>query len=349
MTPDRSYSPLRHNSCVGGGRGFDQNLAQLIMELYAAGFNAWNQLCFQGSPPPPSGDEEPDDLHTFSCVLVDDGVLGDITPSLSYTLVETSSGTRAVGEVPEEDAALKRRHGSCAQAANGSIAVLVDARTVCQYGSIPDALAATGTGNNTSIKPKLHQFSDDVVQLVAYDVGFAALSAAGSVWTWGDDRYPGCLARPVTDNQSAQTAGLVTDLEDLPTGKIKRIAAGGYLLAALTTGGDLYCWGGHPGRKAIIDDSSEDMLSGPVPIVVDEDADVADVAVGESHLIVLTDRGGVFVIGENTNGQLGLGRDGPASARSWTRVELPRPLAQAREIVGVAAGSRCSFIKTKSK
>ncbi|KAL8397757.1 hypothetical protein RB594_004459 [Gaeumannomyces avenae] len=315
------------------------------MELYAAGLNAWDQLQFEGSPPP----QEPDDLDAFSCVLVDDGAIGDITSSLSYTLVETSSGTRAAGEVPEEDAALRSQHGSYAQAANGSVAVLVDARTVCQYGSIPDALAALDVAKYTPTKTRTHRFPEDVVQLIAYDVGFAALLATGSVWTWGDDRYPGCLARPVTNSQCSQTPGLVTDLEDLPTGKIKWIAAGGYLLAALTTGGDLYCWGGHPGRKAIIGDSSEDMLSGPVPVVVDEDADVTDVAVGESHLIVLTDRADVFVIGENSNGQLGLGKDRSVSARSWTRVELPQPFPQVREIVGVAAGPRCSFIKRRSK
>ncbi|KLU89679.1 hypothetical protein MAPG_08649 [Magnaporthiopsis poae ATCC 64411] len=325
---------------------------QPMMELYAAGFNAWNQLCFQEPPPPPSGDEEPDDLHEFTCVLADGGrVLGDVISSLSYTLVETSNGTTAAGEVPDEDAALRKQHGGYVQAANGSVAILVDVRTVCQYGSIADALAsaAATTGDSTpTTKRKTHRFPEDVVQLVAYDVGFAALSAAGSVWTWGDDRYPGCLARPVAGSKSAESAGLVTDLEDLPTGKIKKIAAGGYLLAALTMGGDLYCWGGHPGRKAIIE-GSEDMLSGPVPVVVDEDADVADVAVGESHLIVLTDRNDVFVIGEDTNGQLGLGKDGSASVRSWTRVELPQSLVQLQEIVGVAAGARCSFIKMKNK
>ncbi|KAL8281868.1 hypothetical protein RB597_009539 [Gaeumannomyces tritici] len=316
------------------------------MELYAAGLNAWDQLRFEGGLPPP---QEPDDLDAFSCVLVDDGAVGDITSSLSYTLVETSSGTRVAGEVPEEDAALRRQHGSYAQAANGSVVVLVDARTVCQYSSILDALAASDVAKYTPTKTRTHRFPEDVIQLVAYDVGFAALLVIGNVWTWGDDRYPGCLARPVTNSQCSQTPALVTDLEDLPTGKIKRIAAGGYLLAALTTGGDLYCWGGHPGRKAIIGDSSEDMLSGPVPVVVDEDADVTDVAVGESHLIVLTDRADVFVIGENSNGQLGLGKDRSVSARSWTRVELPQPLPQVREIVGVAAGPRCSFIKRRSK
>ncbi|KAL8336350.1 hypothetical protein RB601_000256 [Gaeumannomyces tritici] len=316
------------------------------MELYAAGLNAWDQLRFEGGLPLP---QEPDDLDAFSCVLVDDGAVGDITSSLSYTLVETSSGTRAAGEVPEEDAALRRQHGSYAQAANGSVVVFVDARTVCQYSSILDALTASDVAKYTPTETRTHRLPEDVIQLVAYDVGFAVLLATGNVWTWGDDRYPGCLARPVTNSQCSQTPGLVTDLEDLPTGKIKRIAAGGYLLAALTTGGDLYCWGGHPGRKAIIGDSSEDMLSGPVPVVVDEDADVTDVAVGESHLIVLTDRADVFVIGENSNGQLGLGKDRSVSARSWTRVELPQPLPQVREIVGVAAGPRCSFIKRRSK
>lgn len=60
-----------------------------MMEVHAAGFNAWNQLRFQEPPPPSSGNEEPEDLHEFACVLADgDHILGDVASSLSYTLGE---------------------------------------------------------------------------------------------------------------------------------------------------------------------------------------------------------------------------------------------------------------------
>lgn len=35
------------------------------MKLYASGFNAWNQLAFYND----AGDEEPDDLARFHCIL----------------------------------------------------------------------------------------------------------------------------------------------------------------------------------------------------------------------------------------------------------------------------------------
>lgn len=37
----------------------------------------------------------------------------------------------------------------------------------------------------------------DVTQLVAYEVGFAALDRNGRVWTWGDERFTLCLGRGV--------------------------------------------------------------------------------------------------------------------------------------------------------
>lgn len=173
-------------------------------------------------------------------------------------------------------------------------------------------------------------------QIVAYDTGFAALTSTGSVYTWGDERYGACLGRGVSENSPADKPGLVTTLENLPTGPIAKIAAGGYILAALTTGNDLYLWGGHPGRKTIPADVSDE----PAPGVIDEQ-DVADVAVGESHLIVLTTQGKVFVIGENKNGQLGLSA---ASVDSWSPVKLN---LQEGTPVGVAAGPKNSFIIVK--
>lgn len=50
------------------------------MELYASGFNAWDQLQFQAT----ESHAEPDDLHEFTCVLKGD-TIDRPRPSLSYT------------------------------------------------------------------------------------------------------------------------------------------------------------------------------------------------------------------------------------------------------------------------
>lgn len=171
-------------------------------------------------------------------------------------------------------------------------------------------------------------------QLVAYETGFAALTHTGDVYTLGDERYSACLGREVSPSSPADEPGLVTALQDLPTGPISKIAAGGYMLAALTTGNDLYLWGGHPGRKTVPADITDE----PTPVDIEEN-DIADVAVGETHIIVLTTSGDVFVIGENGNGQLGLPSK---SEESWVRV--PLDLKDGRRVVGVESGARNSFL-----
>lgn len=171
-------------------------------------------------------------------------------------------------------------------------------------------------------------------QLVAYETGFAALTNTGDVYTLGDERYSACLGREVSPASPADEPGLLTALQDLPTGPISKIAAGGYMLAALTTGNDLYIWGGHPGRKTVPADLSDE----PTPVDIEEH-DIADVAIGETHIIVLTTKGDVFVVGENGNGQLGLPSK---SEESWARV--PLVFKDGRRVVGVHAGARNSFL-----
>lgn len=127
------------------------------------------------------------------------------------------------------------------------------------------------------------------------------------------------------------------ELQDLPTGKITKIAGGGYVLLALTEGNDLYAWGGHPGRPALI----EGISGSPMPVIVEEH-DITDCAVGESHIIVLTEEGHVYVIGDNTNGQLGLA---DSKVASWTKVAVPLALGQS--IMAVEAGPRSSLVLTK--
>ena len=164
------------------------------------------------------------------------------------------------------------------------------------------------------------------------------------MWTWGDGRYAYCLGRDVTADQPAEAPGLVHQLQDLPTGGIIKVAAGGYTLAALTEGHDLYYWGSKsPGDQPAVLEPSAD----PVPVDV-YDKDIIDVGLGESHAIVLTSEGEVYVIGDNRNGQLGLGKDVP-SAASWTKIDLSQQQQHQGHVLGVTAGPKSSFILVGSE
>lgn len=82
----------------------------------------------------------------------------------------------------------------------------------------------------------------------------------------------------------------------------------------------------------------------PNYVEVDDGKDVQDVALGDSHAIALTTDGSVFVIGDNSSGQIGLGKTAREHVQSWTKVSFDAP--DGHEIVAVAAGPRSSFILT---
>ncbi|KAK1754598.1 E3 ubiquitin-protein ligase HERC2 [Echria macrotheca] len=303
------------------------------MELYATGLNAWGQLSFDGN----GTDQDPDDTSLFTCVLRDDDISG-VTPFQSFTLVHTSSGTRKTGFIPREEAALSALGSTAfphlARAANG-ILVVDDTHP---------ALQAVSNLRSTKLT-QLFRTPPPIRQLVAYDTGFAALSPSGNVWTWGDERYGGCLGRDLSQSR-AETPSIVTDLLYLPTGPITKIAAGGYVLAALTAGHDLYVWG-HAGRATVAGLGGLELGDVPEPVVI-EDHDIADIAVGEAHVIALTTTGEVFVIGSNSNGQLGLGAE-VSSADSWTKVSVDAVDSHNKEVVAVTAGPRNSFLVVRNK
>lgn len=121
-----------------------------------------------------------------------------------------------------------------------------------------------------------------------------------------------------------------------------KLAAGGYALAALTAGRDLYCWG-HAGRSPIL---REHLSDTPEPLVID-DKDIIDVAIGDAHMLVLTADRQVYVVGDNTNGQLGL--PGVTSASNWTSVDLETVGAAGQNVTGVAAGPKSSFLIVRNQ
>ncbi|KAM7208448.1 E3 ubiquitin-protein ligase HERC2 [Naviculisporaceae sp. PSN 640] len=333
------------------------------MELFATGFNAWNQLFFDHGQEGSHGSPEPEDIRSFTSVLRDERI-EQVDAFLSYTRVYNKP-TRTITQYPSlQHLLFEKDHES--------------------KSSWSFTLPFDGDNTRTDKGPTT------IIQLVSYETGFAALSSTGTVFTWGDERYSACLGREVTDETPATHPYPVTALEALPTGKITKIAAGGTILAALTEGDDLYAWGqpprAEPFRTAPVPPKSSHqdrgpdpspihefkdeettarqeeeekekgeaepstpffttLTSDPTPVDINNWSDIADIAIGDRHLLALTTEGEVFAIGDNINGQLGL-PEVKHSTDIWTKVDINT--SEGAVITGVVAGPRNSFVIVRS-
>jgi alpha-tubulin suppressor-like RCC1 family protein len=133
-----------------------------------------------------------------------------------------------------------------------------------------------------------------------------ALTADGKVYGWGMNAE-GVLGTGNTNDQCEGPA-LVTSLEGQV---ITRIATGYGFSVAVTSSGDVYCTGDNsmgqcPVAKTF---SVERFTRLPIP---DLAGNVADVATGLFHTLVLTKSGRLYAFGRGRDGQLGTGqvRDG---------------------------------------
>ncbi|GJN73374.1 hypothetical protein PLIIFM63780_007438 [Purpureocillium lilacinum] len=316
------------------------------MALFAAGFNPWNQLSLGRDA---DSGHESDDLFSFAKVL-DGRRIRRPVARLSYTLVQRDGAWVKAGVgFPDDgnDDALDAAY-ACAEAANGELLVVCDDNTPAVPHGIGGDVQKSKVLAKYASRSDLHaqnrqatwRCKSPVEAVAAFDAGFVILYSDGAVATLGDARFQDCLAREVTADSPSTEPGIVPDLASLGE-PIKKISAGGYTLAALTESGDIYAWGMPTGGTHRRQQALRGLGGIPNYIEVDGGKDVFDVALGDSHAIALTIDGSVYVVGSNSNGQLGLGTT-VERAESWTRLDL----SDGHQISGVAAGPRCSFILT---
>ncbi|KAG6039718.1 hypothetical protein E4U41_002157 [Claviceps citrina] len=318
------------------------------MALYATGFNAWNQLRFGQE----SRGSEPEDIFTFSNVLTDDA-LERPRAGLHYTLVRGKSGHHVAGTGFATRNGTNLDHIDTTFVAGNGLTVTVPKTGNSAESQEHDTEApsqarlvkyASYQDYETGHRPIALPCKTPVQEVAAYAAGFAVLFQDGTVATTGDARYQECLARDITRESAADELELVPDLTSLGD-PVKHISASGYVLAALTESGSVYIWG-RKSRKAHGHGAHvfETLCAMPNYCEVGDGLDVQDLAVGESHAIALTTDGGVYVIGTNRNGQLGVGQGRDYIAREWICVKPNLPTSH--HVVGVAAGPRSSFIVT---
>jgi alpha-tubulin suppressor-like RCC1 family protein len=199
----------------------------------------------------------------------------------------------------------------------------------------------------------------------------AALDTKGRVYTWGigsacgrGNRKPapepgkvvfeGDLLKESNGDNSGSEVG--RDDETCVEVRVGSIACGGGYCAAVTTAGELWCWGNYMGGRLGL---------GPVPSKVEasymhgnsrkrllplllrpkrvirglEGVVLEQVSCGDAHTCVRSTSGGLFVWGQNESGQLGLGpslRSGQLETELWP---VPQP-----RFTGRHASTKATFV-----
>lgn len=203
----------------------------------------------------------------------------------------------------------------------------------------------------TSPSPQsTHPLPSPPIELLASSTSFTALHPS-QILTWGSPLHSH-LGRTPTSETPASMPGPVLALGGIP---IRKVAARGWMTAALSRDHELYVWGGRAEERAKIGPlrmrdgeevalvdvglSSAAVIDGGCRGIegvdrvadlevgeedereVEEEEGILDVAVGESHIIVLTTTGRVSAVGEGKWGQLGTGRR--KFEREWVHVHVP--------------------------
>ena len=163
---------------------------------------------------------------------------------------------------------------------------------------------------------EIFQLASGATAVAAGDWHTCAVTAAGGVKCWGEDIFGQlgdgacCINRTAPVNVSGLSSG------------ITEVAAGAVHTCAVTTAGDVKCWGQNDFGQ-LGDGTTIDRLA-PVD-VVSLATGVVSVRMGNGHTCALTSTGGVKCWGRNTDGQLGDG----------TAMNQPLPM----DVSGLASGA----------
>lgn len=190
-----------------------------------------------------------------------------------------------------------------------------------------------------------HSIRGCIAQLEAGAAHFILRTEEGDLYSWTTDaRHHRCLGRAVSAEVLATTPSPIEALGGIA---IAKVAVGDWMTIALSRDRDAYVWGR---ERPQAERQTINALPGPqedVKLVdVAGGADIADVAAGSGHLLVLTVDGALFAIGDNYNGQLSLEheeQDKCSHVEDWTEVMT----LKGKTVKRIWAGDCTSFALTE--
>ena len=147
-----------------------------------------------------------------------------------------------------------------------------------------------------------------IIQISAGGDRTCALTTGGSVKCWGDGNYGrlgnDCL--PSCTDKSYPVDVVASDGNSSPLSGIVQISAGNNHTCALTSGGNVKCWG--YGVNGEMGNGANDNKDAPVDVTISGSTaltGIISIASGGAHSCALKSGGGVVCWGYGANGQLG--------------------------------------------
>jgi len=212
---------------------------------------------------------------------------------------------------------------------------------VAGFGSNTRGQLGTGTASGTELLPVQATLppGTHVTQVAPGCFHSLALTTAGSVLAWGDNRA-GELGNGTTSEFSATPAPV-----PLPAGvRIRSVRGGCSFSLAVSTDGQVWAWGtnstGQLGNGAV-----GGFSAAPALVKLPAGIRIASVAGGFDHALAVTTTGQVYAWGGNADGQLGNGAAGPptgtpALVRLPDRTRVRTVTAGELDSLAITAGGR---------
>ncbi|KAI4205100.1 MAG: hypothetical protein LQ350_000727 [Teloschistes chrysophthalmus] len=207
--------------------------------------------------------------------------------------------------------------------------------------------------SGVTLPEKTYPIEKHVVSLAASLCSFTLLTKTGRVLTLGEARYPRLLGRTPCAETPASKPGDVSALDGI---RIRKVAAGLNMIAALSHDKDVYVWGhalpqplqeDRTGFSKLLNAANADGEAEDVHLVdLPDGADVEDVVVGSRHIAVLTTNGDVWGMGTNGSGQLGLGKEVKGTDGNWVKCFDAKE--HGGSVVEMAAAPMATFIVVKA-
>jgi len=183
-----------------------------------------------------------------------------------------------------------------------------------EYGQL-----GNGTTND-SVAPIQVSAISGILAIAAGQEHSVGLKTNGLVWAWGFNNH-GQLGNGTTNNTDVPVqVSAITD--------VRAIAAGQYHTVALKTNGTVWSWG-WDNYKQLGTGCTGNFTN--VPIQVNGIANITIIAAGGNHTVALKLDGTAWVWGDNSQGELGIGKTGGST-------NLPVQIHGLTNVKGIAAG-----------